>query len=706
MNDPRPDILTRLYVVLTLLALLPVLVAAQLVWIYVSEGPDLVEQGARQAESFVTIPAVRGAILDRAGRTLAVNAARYEVALDPTAPGFADRAEEFYAKFARLTGQSAARVRRQVDGRSSRQYVLLHRGLGEAKKEAMDEWGMPGLILNPGFERRYTYDRTASHVLGHVDTDLRGTAGLELQYDDILRGTSGRQAVQRDRRGHIKALVGGNVVAPQHGQSLVLTLDLVLQSILQEELVHGVEEAEAEWGTAIALDPATGAVLAMANAPDYDPNRASAFSTAARRNHAVTDQIEPGSTFKLVTAVAALEAGVVSPEDSIETGAGWAVFGGRTMRDSHAYGTITFAEAMAKSSNVALAKTAQRLEPGDLYRTARDLGFGQPTWIDLPGEVGGTLRKPDTWSGTTQTSMSIGYAVNVTPLQVAAAYAALANGGLLVQPYLVAERRDAMGRTVWAAPQDSIRRAFKPETAETLRPMFEQVVAEGGTAPRAAVEGLRIAGKTGTARLATAGGYTSIYRSSFVGMFPADDPEVVLLVLMHHPKNGRYGGTVSAPVFGRVAERWTGVQPVLAGRTSTSDALPTRTVATLPDVTGLPQPVAAQRLRTLGFPVAPEPAPATEWGDAWREVAVQHPSADSNHELRRTVRLTAVSLDEPDVQGQMPDLVGLPARQAVGWLASLGVTAQLRGTGVVTDQSPAPGSALPEAAVLNLHFFP
>jgi cell division protein FtsI (penicillin-binding protein 3) len=694
--NPRTSILTRLYVVLTLLCLLPVAIAAQLVLIYVGEGPELRAQGERQASSFVTIPAVRGAILDRAGRTLAVNTARYEVALDPTAPGFDARAEEFYTSFGRLTGMGASSVRRQVKNRASRQYVLLHRSLGEAAKEQLETWDVPGLILTPRFARRYTYDRIGAHVLGHVDTDLRGTAGLELQYDDVLRGQEGRQAVQRDRRGFIKTLVGGSIVEPEHGQQLVLTLDLVLQSILQEELVRGVDEADATWGTAIAMDPKTGAVLAMANAPDYDPNRASAFSEFARRNHAIADHIEPGSTFKLVTAIAALESGVVAPEDSIETGDGWAVFGGRTMKDSHAYGTITFAEAIAKSSNVALAKTAERLDAGTFYQYARNLGFGQPTLVDLPGEVGGTLRKPDMWSGTTKTSMGIGYAVNVTPLQMLTAYCALANGGLLVHPYLVAERRSVAGRTLWQAPQDSIRRAFRPETAETLRPLFERVVAEGGTAPRAAVDGLRIAGKTGTARLATQGGYTSVYRATFVGMFPADDPEVVLLVLMHHPKNGHYGGTVSAPVFARVAERWTGVMPALAGTRPAAGDLPARTIAEVPDLTNLPQAVAAREARALGFPVATD-------GDGWRRVAVQHPSAGTPLALRRTVRLAADSdvSEFPTVQGQMPDLRGRSARQAVAWLAALGVPATISGSGTVTDQSPAPGSSLPDAAHLT-----
>lgn len=691
--NARTSILNRLYVVLTLLCLLPVAIAAQLVRIYVGEGPALRAQGERQASSFVTIPAVRGAILDRAGRTLAVNTARYEVALDPTAPGFSDRGENFYAEFGRLTGRSAASVRSQVRGRSSRQYVLLHRSLGEAQKEKLEEWDVPGVILTPRFARRYTYDRTGAHVLGHVDTDLRGTAGLEMQYDDYLRGHEGRQAVQRDRRGFIKALVGGSVVEPEHGQQLVLTLDLVLQSILQEELVRGAEEAGAEWATAIAMDPKTGAVLAMANAPDYDPNRASDFSEAARRNHAITDQIEPGSTFKLVTAVAALESGIVTPDDSIETGAGWAVFGGRTMRDSHAYGTITFADAIVKSSNVALAKTGQKLDPGRFYEYARNLGFGQPTWIDLPGETRGTLRKPARWSGSTQTSMSIGYGIDATPLQILTAYCALANGGLLVQPYLVAERRSVAGRVLWHAPQDSIRRAFRPETAETLRPIFERVVSKEGTAPRAAVEGLRIAGKTGTARLATQGGYTGIYRATFVGMFPADAPEVALLVLMHHPTNGHYGGTVSAPVFARVAERWAGVMPALAGRTVAADSLPSRIVAEVPAVAGLPQEIAAQQLRTLGFPVTTE-------GDGWREVAVQHPSAGVQMDPRRTVRLAADEYDTTAVPNAMPNLQGLSARQATAWLASLGVPVTVRGTGVVTDQSPEPGASLPGAAWL------
>ena len=250
---------------------------------------------------------------------------------------------------------------------------------------------------------------------------------------------------------------------------VLMVSDFILYK-MEEELLRGVRESGARWASAIAMDPHTGAVLAMANVPTYDPNRPAAFGTVARRNHAVTDQIEPGSVFKMISAVAALEQDVVALDDTIDTGNGYARFGGRGMHDTHGYGRISFADVLANSSNVGTAKVISEIDRGVFYRYARDLGFGQPTWIDLPGEVGGLLKRPEHWSGTTLTSMSIGYEVNATPLQILTAYCALANGGLLVQPYVVAERRDVTGRTVWQAPVDSIRRAFEPETAEALLP--------------------------------------------------------------------------------------------------------------------------------------------------------------------------------------------------------------------------------------------
>jgi cell division protein FtsI (penicillin-binding protein 3) len=696
--NPRTSILTRLYVLLTLLAILPVAVAVQLVGIYMGDSSELREAGVRQASSYLTIPAMRGTILDREGRTLAVNTALYEVALDPTRAGFSARAEALYTALSRQTGRPAGEFRRMVASRTSRQYVLLTRNLDEANKEAIEALNVPGLILTPRFARRYTYGRTAAHVLGHVDTDLTGLSGIEVQYDHVLRGVDGRQAVQRDRRGVVRAVVDGSVTEPVHGQELVLTIDLVLQSILQEELVRGVDEAGASWGTAIAMDPHTGAILALANAPDYDPNRAGAFPESARRNYAITDQLEPGSTFKLVTAVAALETGAITPSDTVDTGAGWRVFGGRTMRDSRAYGRITFGDAIAVSSNIAMAEISRQIEPGRFYHYARSLGFGQHTLVDLPGEESGRLHRPELWGGTTQTSMAIGYAVTATPLQLLTTYAALANGGILVRPHVLAERRDIVsGRVLWRAPADSVRRAFNRSTADTLRPYFERVVSTDGTARRAAVEGLRIAGKTGTSRIAEGGRYVSAHRASFVGMFPADRPEVAMIVVLDRPTRGYYGGTVSAPIFSRIAERWTAVQPALAGRRG-EPVLASRAPAVVPDVRGLPQRVATTRLHAAGLLALQE---GRRSSDAWRLVASQRPAPGDTVQARRAVRLASLQEDVSLQAGDMPDLVGLSARQAAAWLAHLGVAYRLEGTGRVVRQSASPGEPVPSEVLLT-----
>ncbi len=690
----RATVLGRLYVVTAAILLLPAGIVVRMVQLQVGEGAELREQGVEQASSFVDLPAERGTIYDHAGRALAANNARYEVALDPTVEGFDRRADDLYELLGRFTGKGASHFRRRVRDRASRQYVLLERDLDEADKEELDAAGIPGLLVTGRFGRRYTYGRTGAHLLGHVDADLDGTAGLELQYDDVLAGTPGRQAVSRDRLGHVEAIVGGAMVEPQHGESLVLTVDLVRQTIMEEELARGVQEAGATWGTAIAMDPRTGAVLAMANVPTYDPDTPGAFGPDAQRNHAVTDRIEPGSTFKLVTAVAALESGTIRMSDMVDTGNGSATFHGRTMYDTHAHGRITFADAVAVSSNIAMARTAERMGREPLYRTARAMGFGSPTLIDLPGEVGGYLKRPEEWNRLTLPWMSTGYEVDATPIQVLAAYCALANGGLLVQPHVVERRLDALGRTVWTAPTDSVRRAFSERTARQLMPAFERVVSADGTARRAAVPGLRIAGKTGTAQTATGGGYTRRYRATFVGVFPAEAPEVALIVVLDNPVNGGYGGVVSAPIFSNIARRWIGTFPTIAARVAPPAPIPDRFVAPLPDIRRLPVRLAAERLRADGF-TAPEAPEAS-----WQPVAAVQPAAGVSAPVGAAVRVSAA--ERGRTGRRTPDLHGLSARQATAWLASLGVRARLVGHGTVRAQSAAPGSALPRELSLTL----
>jgi len=647
--NTKNQILTRLYMVLTALSIVPLFVVGQMVWILLADGEQLESRGRDQAQTTVEVPAMRGTILDRAGRALAINTATYDLALDPTVDGFSGAAATFYAKLSDLTGRSEAALRRAVARRHSPQYVMLHRGLTEAQHDAVEGWDVPGLIVTPRFDRRYNHGTTAAHVLGHVDADGHGLAGLELSYDEALTGTPGRQVVKRDRKGRITALVGGAVQEPKHGDNLVLTIDLVRQAAMEDELRRGVEETGAAWASAVAMDPNTGAILAMANVPTYNPNRPGATTSRARRNRAITDRFEPGSTFKLVPAIAAVEQNLVAMDDTLDTGDGWAVFHGHTMQDVAAYGRISFADVIAKSSNVGMAKTARRLTDGTLYQYARNLGFGQPTWIDLPGEVGGTLKKPMGWSRTTRTSMSIGYEVAVTPLQLLAAYSALANGGWLVKPHVVDRRESMQGAVLWQNEPDTIRQALQRETAEALRPAFEAAV-RTGTATAANVEGLEVAGKTGTALQVSDGAYSKDQaRASFVGFFPADDPAVALLVLVGEPETSIYGGAVAAPIFRRIARRWAGTFPDVRQRIAPDDpALATASTA----------------------PVRPASA----------------------------VRTASLPAEET---GTLPDLTGHSARYAAHWLRARGIDVRLQGRGTVARQQPRAGSRLPRHVTLR-----
>ncbi|MFV1979536.1 MAG: penicillin-binding transpeptidase domain-containing protein [Rhodothermia bacterium] len=680
--EPREQILTRMYVVLSLIALIPVLVVVQLVKLGLFEGSQLREAGTRQAESVKVIPALRGMILDKNGRVLATNQAAYELAVDPEVPGFSQRAGDFQGRMARLTGRRAAYFGRQFRKAASPRYVLVARGLTEQQKNEIDSWDIPGVVLTPAFTRRLSYRQLGAHLIGHVDVDGRGTAGVELAFDTALSGIDGQRTVQRDRNGHIKAIVDGPVVDPQHGEHVVLTIDLVKQAIMEEELAVGVKDAGAAWGVAVAMDPKTGAVLGMANYPTYDPNRPADYPESNRRNRAITDRIEPGSTFKLVTAVAAVDKGIITLDDTVDTGDGRAVINGRTMRDTHKNGRIPFREVISKSSNIGTAKTALRLDPGVFYQYARNLGFGQLTGISIPGEVSGSLKKPQDWSGITLPWMSHGYEVEATPLQILAAYSAFANGGVLMRPYVVAERRDVFGRTVWTRKPEVVRRAFKQSTADALLPAFEAVVDSGGTAERAAVEGLRIAGKTGTAQKVEGGRYArGKYRASFVGFFPAEDPQVAIIVILDEPKKSGYGGVVAAPIFGQIAKRWISSDPSLAPELAAHERPVLDEMVEVPEIRGIPL-IAARSFLTVNGLKADR---YQDVSDPFALVSNLAPEVGTGVARETRVEIRLATLD--DSEDRAANLDGLSCRHAVNWLLAENKAVQVLGSGRVTRVS-------------------
>ena len=684
-----------MYVMLTLVGILPFLIAGQVLRLGLLEGPELRTSGEKQSSAYIPIPALRGTILDNGGRTLAVDVERYDVALDPTAKGFSTDETKHITSLAAMINRSQWEVRSAIKNRTSTAYVLLSRNVQLSSEQHGIAQSIPGLRLEPKFARHYNYGTTASHTLGYVDSDHRGLAGIEKFYDEELRGVPGRRAAQRDMRGRTKLVVGGAIVEPKHGESIVLTIDLVRQTVLEEELVRGVAEAKANWGTAIAMHPRTGEILAMANVPTFDANRPTASATPNRRNHAITDRLEPGSTFKLVAAVSSIETGIIAMEDSIDTDPGWIVRYGRRLSDTHPHGTLTFSDVIALSSNVGFALVTENLDPGAFYQYSRNLGFGQVTGIDLPGEVGGRLKRPSTWSGTTLSAMSRGYEVEASPLQILTAYAALANGGLLVQPHIVSERRDVFGNVTWTSKPDSVRRAFDATTAKTLLPAFEDVV-NAGTAELAMIDGLRIAGKTGTARKTKNGSYAyGAYRATFVGFYPVENPEVVMIVIMDEPKSSIYGGYVSAPVFRRTTERWMGTLPALANRFALSDPAGPSGVQAIPDVTGLPGSIAKRRLQRSG--VSSITARAIQ---GTTPVRSQKPEAGPWTGERVNVVLTAArgTIQEENV---MPDLTGMGVREAAYLLDSRGIKVKIEGHGTVRSQSPKAGATIPAEVVLR-----
>jgi cell division protein FtsI (penicillin-binding protein 3) len=452
------------------------------------------------------------------------------------------------------------------------------------------------------------------------------------------------------------------------------------------------------------LDPATGEVLAMANHPSMNPNAVPGVDQELLRNRCVTDIVEPGSLFKLVTASAALEHGLVTPERKYFAENGTyilAVGAGRPQKitDTHPYGTLTFQEAVELSSNIVMAKVSRQIGAERLYTMARNYGFGTATGVDVPGEARGELKKPTQWSGTTLQSMSYGYEVAVTPLQVAAAYGALANNGVLMRPTVLKQVLDEQHQPLSTTQQQQVRRVVSPQTAQTIIRFMEGVV-ERGTAKSAFRAGLRLAGKTGTARKVVDGKYEGgAYVASFAGIFPADDPKVVCLVMLDRPAGGAYtGGAVSAPIVSAIAAKVTATSPRFL-RNAATVQVGKRRIA-VPDVTTLKVGDALAILEEQGFD-----AVHTGPGEV---VLRQSPIAGTTVTEGETVTLGTAPQGNgvPRGYAEVPNLDGLPARRAVNRLAALGLEAAVIGSGVVADQSPRPGRPVKAGARVTLRCVP
>ena len=608
----------RLVLASWLLAALVICVrAGQIQVMQASHWRDLAE--AQHGED-VVVQATRGSILDRDGAPLAVSRERVRVSIAPKeiADMQATRA---------LLREELGLSRTQVERLTSRERVWAVAPDLYAPTVRERLRSMPGVHLERVLQRHHPHGDLARSVLGAI-VDAAGSGGVEQAYERLLGGTPGREVMARDNAG--REIPGERVtmVPPRSGGEVVLTIDMDLQEIAQQALEEAMEETGALGGDVVVTDPTTGEVLALVSIRDGEASALSALNTP----------YEPGSTLKPFTVAALLERGLASMDDTIDIGNGTWRVEGRTLHDTHTKGRISLGEALRESSNVGVAMAAQRLTPGVQYENLRDFGFGGYTGIELPGEVAGTLRRPAGWTPQSAASLAIGYEMSVTPLQMAMAYGALANGGLLMQPRLVREVRSSDGAVLERFEARVIRRVIEEDVAATVGSALVGVV-EDGTGTSARLGSFAVAGKSGTARLNFGDGYEEgAYYSSFVGFFPADAPQLVVFVGLDRPQGAYYGGAVAAPVTratmeAALAARKTPLDRGALMRSARSDGrddivpanVPPATFAsrpaepeapvrreavdrgarvTLPNVTGLPSRVAVRRLHALGLRVS------------------------------------------------------------------------------------------------------
>jgi len=627
-----------------------------LIYLQVVERADLQARADRQHLRTLTAPAKRGEIVDRNGHVLAYSVDADSVFADPSEIEHPDKVAQLVCAALDECGPRDRQEMAQSLRRDS-QFVYLARKVSPDEAQRVKALELKGVAFIKESRRYYPKKELASHVLGYVGLDNTGLAGLESTYDAQVRGTEGKILVQTDARRH--ALSSRIDRAATAGVSLELTIDQYLQHIAERELRAGVEENNAAGGTALIMEPNTGEILALANWPTFNPNAFGKADERERRNRAIQDLYEPGSTFKVVTASAALEEHVVTPNDLIDCAPGYITFPGRKpIYDFHRYGVLSFTDVIVKSSNIGAIKVGLRLGPERLGRYVSRFGFGQAVGPDFRGESSGIVWNPAKLDSSALASVSMGYQVAVTPLQMATAVSSVANGGSLMEPRVVrAFIKD--GRRSMVAPK-MLRKTVSSATLGELRTMMEGVV-ERGTAKSAQIDGYTIAGKTGTASKLVNGHYSrSDYNASFVGFVPSRQPALTIIVVIDSPHGHGYtGGVVAAPIFKRIAEaslRQLGVAPTI-------NALP---------------PVLAARSESAAEPV------------------VQRPLNDEKGYLTAAI--------PPAEPGVMPDLRGHSAREALRILAKIGSSARMSGQGVVIEQSPAAGEPLGtgEVGVLKL----
>lgn len=651
------------------------LIGARLVQLQVTRHEDLSARARNQQLGAIETSPMRGQVLDRQGRELARSIDTESFFADPSE---ITNPDETARRIASITGQDRAeltnRLRNAKD--ANKKFIWITRRLDVTTGSKLDVLELPGVYSRKEPKRYYPNDSLAAHVLGFVGTDEIGLSGVEQSYNDKIRGESGKLYLETDAK---RRAFESYEIQPHPGQTVVLTIDQTIQYRTEQALVAAVERTHAKSGTAIVMDPQTGEILALANAPSFDPNQPPKDAAEGRANGALQSIYEPGSTFKIVAYSAAIEKGLVKPEDKIDCQMGQITVAGRLIHDHHPFGVLTVADALAQSSNVGAIKLGLLVGNESMYEYMRRLGFGSRTGIDLAGESPGILRPLSRWQPSSIGSLAMGQEIGVTPLQMATAYSVLANDGTLVKPHLVRELRSPDGTVLYQAKPET-KRALKPETVAALRNMLEGVTLRG-TARKAQLDGYSAAGKTGTAQKIdpqTHGYSATKYIGSFVGFAPVSNPAVVIIVVIDEPMGAYHGGDVAAPVFREIAEQ----------------ILPDLSI--MPDVELKP---GKELIAAVSQPSA-QSVKAAQLQNEEREATLPKVAARSFSGQTSEV-VFAVATRRAAL---MPDLRGQSVRDVARTCAQLGLRLEAAGDGRAVKQSPAPGSEVDPGQVVRVEF--
>lgn len=673
----------RLPIIVVMLVTCVIVLTARLFYLQIVQHQQLTGLALKQQERTIEIQPTRGGIFDRHGRPLALNR---QVTSFYAVPNELNLRQAPAKKLAKLLGVSEKRLRKRF--KSNKAFVWIKRKVSDQVAKQVEALNLGGIRSLNETMRVYPEGSLASHVLGFVGLDNQGLAGIELAFDRLIKGEHGWIRINRDARGRRVPTSTKVHKASDPGKDVYLTIDKVVQHVAEQALAKGLKKHQAKHGTVIVMDPKTGEILALANKPDFDPNHFSSYPALARKNRAVVDVYEPGSTFKIVTGSAALEEGILNETVIIDCEQGEGRFNGTVIRDHEPRGKLDFRDVLVYSSNIGAVKIGMRLGGEKLYNYTRQFGFGKTTGIGLPGEAKGLLQPLVNWKKWKAISAPFGQGLAVTSIQMANAFAAIANQGQLMRPWIIKQIKNPDGSVVQVGKPEYDHQVISRKTADKMKLILKDVVARG-SGRAAAIDHYQVAGKTGTAQKPKkhGRGYDHYYHiSSFVGFFPADDPQLLISVVIDSPKGMQWGGLVAGPIFREIGGQlvaYLGIPPGPEKILALSESEPKIDGTHLGGLVTVPD-CRLQDIKTAKKLIRSQGLLAVRIGKG-SQVLEQRPPAGA---LINSDSRVILYMSEQRQDVVVPKLKGQSMRNAIQIINAYGLHATVSGSGMVMSQQP------------------